>query len=172
MPRISQKQAVLNGRGAVVQYASGSSAGGCFYRELVPGTKSYKTKRIEGAQTLEEAVAAATDVAFQLNSTSARSEAVLGAVIRQRSGEDKHYVTSSVRKPRSLTMESALGGFEKEELLRVKAGHITEETHRNKIRTLRKHLIPFLESKYVVQTNQIDQTVFRTTHCGEQMRLL
>ena len=58
-------------------------------------------------------------------------------------------------------MESALGGFEKEELLRVKAGHITEETHRNKIRTLRKHLIPFLESKYVVQTNQIRPDSFQ-----------
>ena len=58
-------------------------------------------------------------------------------------------------------MESALGGFEKEELLRVKAGHITQETHRNKIRTLRKHLIPFLESKYVVQTNQIRPDSFQ-----------
>ena len=161
MPRISQKQAVLNGRGAVVQYASGSSAGGWFYRELVPGTKSYRTRRIEGAQTLEEAVSAATDVAFQLNSASAGSEAVLGGVLKRRTGADKQYVTSLVRTPRSLTMESALGGFEKEELLRVKAGHITEETHRNKIRTLRKHLIPFLESKYVVQTNQIRPDSFQ-----------
>ena len=128
MPRISQKQAVLNGRGAVVQYASGSSAGGWFYRELVPGTKSYRTRRIEGAQTLEEALSAATDVAFQLNSASASSKAVLGGVLRQRTGAGKQYVTYSVRTPRSLTMESALGGFEKEELLRVKAGHITEET--------------------------------------------
>ena len=95
MPRISQKQAVLNGRGAVVQYATGSSAGGWFYRELVPGTKSYRTKRIEGAQTLEEAVSAATDVAFQLNSASAGSEAVLGGVLRRRTGADKQNVTSS-----------------------------------------------------------------------------
>ena len=100
-------------------------------------------------------------MAFQLNSASASSEAVLGGVLRQRTGANKQYVTSSVRTPRSLTMESALGGFEKEELLRVKAGHITQETHRNKIRTLRKHLIPFLESKYVVQTNQIRPDSFQ-----------
>ena len=72
------KQAVLIGQGAVVLYGSGSSAGGWFYRELVSGSKSYRTRRIGGAQTLEEAVLAATDVAFQLNSASAGSEAVLG----------------------------------------------------------------------------------------------
>ena len=156
MPRISQKQVVLSGRGAVVQYASGSSAGGWFYRELVPGTKTYRTKRIKGVQTLEEAVLAATEVAFQLQAASAGSEAVLGGVLRSQPGTTKQYVATSIRKPRSVTIKSALGGFEKEELLRVKAGHITDETHRNKIRTLRKHLIPFLESKYVVQ-NQSDQ---------------
>ena len=161
MPRISHKQVVLSGRGAVVQYASGSSAGGWFYRELIPGTKSYRTKRITGVQTLEEAVLAATDVAFQMQAASAGSEADLGGVLRPQPGTAKQYVASTIHKPRSLTMESALGGFEKEELLRVEAGHITEETHRNKIRTLRKHLIPFLESKYVVQTNQIRPDSFQ-----------
>ena len=121
-----------------MQYASGSSAGGWFYRELVPGTKSYRTKRIKGVQTLEEAVLAATDVAFQMQAASAGSEAVLGGVLRPQPGTAKQYVASTIRKPRSLTMESALVGFEKDELLRVKAGHITEETHRNKIRTLRE----------------------------------
>ena len=62
----------------VVQYASASSAGGWFYRELIPGTKSYRTKRIKDVQALEEAVLAATDVAFQMQAASAGSEAVLG----------------------------------------------------------------------------------------------
>ena len=110
-------------------------------------------------------------MAFQLNSASAGSEAVLGSVLRRRTGAGKQYVTSSVRKSRSLAIESALGGFEKEELLRVKAGRIAQETHRNKIRMLRKHLIPFLESKYVYQTNQLrpdsykDYALWRANAC-------
>ena len=172
MPRISQKQAVLNGRGAVVQFASGSSAGGWFYRELVPGTKSYRTRRIEGAQTLEEAVSAATDVAFQLNSASAGSEAVLGGVLRQRTGADKQYVTSSVRTPRSLTMESALGGFEKRGFSGLK--QVTSRRRPTGTRSERSRSTSSLSWSPSASFKQIksDLTAFRTTRCGERMRLL
>jgi len=67
MPKIADKRKVLGGRGSVVLYASGTSAGKYFYRELIKGTQTYKTRRIEGVSNMDEAEAAATEVAFELN---------------------------------------------------------------------------------------------------------
>ena len=67
MPKIADKRKVLGGRGSVVLYASGTSAGKYFYRELIKGTQTYKTRRIEGVSNMDEAAAAATEVAFELN---------------------------------------------------------------------------------------------------------
>ena len=67
MPKILEKEEVLNGRGHVVLYGSGTSAGGYFYRELVKGQRSYRQRRIPGVSSMQEAVQAAVDVAFQLN---------------------------------------------------------------------------------------------------------
>ena len=67
MPKIADKRKVLGGRGSVVLYASGTSAGQYFYRELIKGTKNYMTRRIEGVSNMDEAEAAATEVAFELN---------------------------------------------------------------------------------------------------------
>ena len=50
MPKIADKRKVLGGRGSVVLYASGTSAGQYFYRELIKGTKNYMTRRIEGCR--------------------------------------------------------------------------------------------------------------------------
>ena len=67
MPKIADKRKVLGGRGSIVLYASGTSAGQFFYRELIKGTKSYMTRRIEGVSNMDEAEAAANEVAFELN---------------------------------------------------------------------------------------------------------
>ena len=65
MPKVLQKQKVSK-KGTVVQYGSGSSAGEYFYRELIPGTKNYRTRKIEGATCLEDAVEAAFEIATEL----------------------------------------------------------------------------------------------------------
>ena len=66
MPTIVEKQEVLNGRGQVIRYGSGTSAGSYFYKEKIPGERRYKTRRIQGATTIEEAVQAAVEIAFKL----------------------------------------------------------------------------------------------------------
>ena len=38
----AEKQKVLKGRGVVLRYANGHSAGKYFYRELIKGTKRYR----------------------------------------------------------------------------------------------------------------------------------
>ena len=66
MPTIVEKQEVLNGLGQVIRYGSGTSAGSYFYKEKIPGERRYKTRRIPGATTIEEAVQAAVKIAFKL----------------------------------------------------------------------------------------------------------
>ena len=66
MPIMRDKAKVLNGRGTVFSYSTGSQAGKYFYRELKEGTKLYWTKLIEDAITLEEAKEKALDVAMEM----------------------------------------------------------------------------------------------------------
>ena len=54
MPRILEKQSVLNGRGTVFTYED-RNIGTYFYRERVEGTKKYRTKTIPKATTLQQA---------------------------------------------------------------------------------------------------------------------
>ena len=67
MPQIVDSHEVLNGRGRVVHYGTGTCAGKWFYRELIQGTKNYRARVIKGAVTAEEAKEMATEVAFKLN---------------------------------------------------------------------------------------------------------
>ncbi len=61
MPRILEKQPVLNGRGTVFTYED-RNIGTYFYRGRVEGTKKYRTKTIPKATTLQQAVYSATDI--------------------------------------------------------------------------------------------------------------
>ena len=66
MPQIAQQESVLSGRGKVIQYANGNSAGKFFYKEYIKGERKYKSKEIVGASTLEEAKELAPQVAIEL----------------------------------------------------------------------------------------------------------
>ena len=56
MPKIAEKQTVLNGRGSVVRFASGTSVGNYVYREWDNSSRNYRTKHILEAKTMEEAM--------------------------------------------------------------------------------------------------------------------
>ena len=58
MPRIHSKTKVLSGRAEVIAYERDPST--FYYRELVPGTKSYRSKKLE-ASTVEAAQLEAVD---------------------------------------------------------------------------------------------------------------
>ena len=51
----------------MVRYGSGTSAGKYFYKEKVLGERRYKTRCIPEVTTIEEAVAAAVEIAFVLH---------------------------------------------------------------------------------------------------------
>ena len=67
MPKITDKRKVLGGRGSVALYGSGTSAGEYLYRELIKGTKTYKTRRIDGVSDMDEEEAKCLEIAFELN---------------------------------------------------------------------------------------------------------
>ena len=66
MPKIAEKQTVLNGRGSVVRFASGTSVGNYVYREWDNSIRNYRTKHILEAKSLEEAIAMAPQIAIEL----------------------------------------------------------------------------------------------------------
>ena len=66
MPQIAQQEPVLSGRGKVLQYANGNSAGKFFYKEYIKGERRYKSKEIVGALTIEQAKELAPQVAIEL----------------------------------------------------------------------------------------------------------
>lgn len=66
MPKLHQRQPVLNNRGVVISYERNPET--FFYRELIHGTKSYRTRRIEDAKTLDDAVLKAIDLFTEFRS--------------------------------------------------------------------------------------------------------
>ena len=164
MPKILEKQEVLNGRGHVVLYGSGTSAGSYFYRELVKGKRSYRQRRIPGVSCMEEAVGAAVEVAFQMQSDQPHPVVAQLLKTEPNGGEPGKSYKSQVltRQPRKQHIEDAITAFLKEEQQKVDAGLLTQKTQTQKKITLTKHLLPYLqENQKIIYTNQIRESTFR-----------
>ena len=52
IPKIHQKETVLEGKGVILSYSKSPNV--YYYRELIPGTKTYRTKKIEGVDNIED----------------------------------------------------------------------------------------------------------------------
>ena len=164
MPKIVEKQEVLNGRGTVVLYGSGTSAGSFFYRELIKGERAYRQRKIDGARTMEEAVAAALEVAFQLQREEA-DPAIKEIFTKssQRNTEPKrtHQTLTIGRRPRQQRIEDSIASFLKEEQKRVDVGLLKAKTKQQKAITLTRHLLPYLQEKGIYYTTQIKEITFK-----------
>ncbi len=159
MPRIVDKRKVSK-RGAVVLYGSGSSAGQFFYRELIPGTKNYRTRRIEGVSSMDEAVDQAFEVATELRSEPDLSLITTGAKSQSQSQRSYQSIEVVSRKPRSQPIELAVKRWLSTEIDKVDAGLLNSKTIEAKERTFRLHVIPYLDSKEITMTAQIDGLTF------------
>ena len=164
MPRIVDKREVLNGRGFVVLYGSGTSAESFFYRELVKGSRSYRQRKIPNATSMEDAVQAAVEVAFAIQAeeqdTPDLARELLGST--RSTGRSKSYADHVVqRQPRRQLIENAVRSFLDQEQRRSAAGLITAKTKQQKAITLTQHLMPYLASQGVLYTNQIHAGTFR-----------
>ena len=164
MPKIADKRKVLGGRGSVVLYASGTSAGKYFYRELIKGTQTYKTRRIEGVSNMDEAEAAATEVAFELNKEPPDLSLVFGKRGSERASETPRgaYVAAKVtsRKPRSMPITKAIQNWLALEYEKADAELLSRVRVDAKEIVCRRHLIPYLEERGITMTSQIDASTF------------
>ena len=162
MPKIADKRKVLGGRGSVVLYASGTSAGQFFYRELIKGTKKYKTRRIDGVSSMDEAEAAATEVAFELNREPEISILFDKSDGNSQSRRKRDYVTGKVvdRRPRKQRIEDAMDAWLAKEQERVDAGLISQGYLNARRNGLKNHVLSYLDHKLIFFTNEIDLNSF------------
>lgn len=162
MPKIADKRKVLGGRGSVVLYASGTSAGQFFYRELIKGTKNYKTRRIDGVSSMDEAEAAATEVAFELNREPEISILFDKSDSNSQSRRKRNYVTGKVvdRRPRKQRIEDAMDAWLSKEQERVDAGLISQGYLNARRNGLKNHVLSYLDHKLIFFTNEIDLNSF------------
>jgi len=164
MPRIVDKREVLNGRGFVVLYGSGTSAGSFFYRELVKGSRSYRQRKIPNVTSMEDAVQAAVEVAFAIQAEEQETPELVSELVsgsrsaRRKRSYEQHTVT---HQPRRQLIENAVRSFLEQEQRRSAAGLITTKTKQQKGITLTQHLMPYLASQGVLYTNQIQAGTFR-----------
>ena len=157
MPKIVEKRTILNGRGSVVLYGSGSSAGSFFYRELIEGTKSYKTRKIMNVNNMEEAVLSAIEIAFKIN-----SEPEISISLPTGDAKQKYVQLNKVdRRPRKQLIKEAIDKHIANEQRRVDAGLITQGYLNARTNGLRNHLLNYLETKLTFYTNEIKVGLFQ-----------
>ena len=139
MPAIAEKVPALNG--VVFRYAS--ERDGWYYRELIPGTKRYRMKRIEGANTLSEALRDAYKAFMDLTGKEISpdkykpSERRTGSSIEE---EVEKYLANCEQRVAS-NLKSA-GGYQR------------------LIFVLRKHLLGYLKTQGITKPSQITETTF------------
>ena len=168
MPKIAEKVSILNGRGSVISYSNGSSAGSYFYRELIKGTSRYIHKKIDDAETIDEAVGKAIDIAFKLQQEQDELKGFSSLLTSENpdatSSSGKPYLRSTLannnRKAPKKLVELAIEDWIAREQRRVDAGLLEPETLGAKANVLKKHLLPYLGMRGVSYTNQINLNTF------------
>lgn len=146
MPTIAVKASVLGGRAEVVAYTRDSSK--FFLRVRVPEKAGYKSRRIDGVETLDAAVDAALDTYVQLGSADQPSKP-------RRGTKQGTKIVSSRR-----GVFTWLDQFLDDQREQCEAGIIKGVTLKNKEEIVRKHLKPYLQSQGVARANQIKVGIF------------
>ena len=124
-------------------YASGSSAGEFFYRELIKGTKRYKTRKIADVTNLDEAAAAAVEIAFEMNNEPDTSVIFSNKSESKDQVSRRDYYTGRVvnRRPRRKTIEESMDAWLLVEQERVDAGLISQGYLNARRNGLKNHVL-------------------------------
>jgi integrase len=146
VPSIAARASVLEGRAEVVAYTRDSSK--YFLRVRVPDKAGYKSRRIDGVDTLEAAVDAALDTYVLLGSSEQPSKP-------RRGTKEGTKIVSNKR-----GVFAWLDQFLDSEHEKSEAGIIKGVTLKNKIEIVRKHLKPYLQSEGITRPNQIKVGTF------------
>jgi integrase len=144
MPTIKEKWKHL--QGDVLTYVD-ENRPGFYYRELVPGTKRYRVRRIEGANCLSDALRDAYKALLDLSGTIPQPV--------------KPNALRGVSKRRATVLD-AVEEWLKYSEQRVAAGLKDEAAHIRRCVTLRTHLPAYLKEIGVTYVDQITETTFES----------
>ena len=169
MPAIAEKREVLNGRGIVLRWANGNSAGKFFYREKVKGRKAYRFKELVDATSLSEAAEMAADAAISLRESTPQSNQPiekidpLNLIAREEKLQrDRERLLRAERRgdSKSILITNAIDDFLKQQKKRVNAGVFAESSYEHKFHCLAKVRAYLIEEKGLTKTSQINETTF------------
>ena len=172
MPQMAEKAKVLNGRGTVFCYSTGTQAGKYFYRELKEGTKLYRTKLIEGATNLQQATEMAMEVALEMRESEPHHRSSDFTLTQKDDGlslleREEKLVRKKERLARAekqkenpkMTIQKALEEWLEGIKKRVDAGALEQSTYEFKGFSMR-HVMEYLKEKKVTLTSQINESTF------------
>ena len=147
MPKLHTKTKVLGGRAQVISYERDPSV--FFYRELITGTKTYRSKRLE-ATTLEAATLEAVDAyaSLRLPTETAPTPSTTG-------------LTSNGGGKGSKLLKKAIQDYLKELMGKVTAGVIKQRTYDIAEDVIYKPLLRFFEEKGLKLTGDITYDTFK-----------
>ncbi|WP_196757654.1 hypothetical protein [Prochlorococcus marinus] len=139
------KEKVLDGRGEVVSYKHQPDI--FVYREWVKERRAYRSKRLEGAATINDAKALAIEVAFQFAGKETAA-----------SKKEQEMLDKKIR---TQLVEKAINEYLKYEHKKLDAEIIKKTTYDRKHLTLIKHLLPYLKEEGISKTRQINEMTFQ-----------
>ena len=143
MPKLHSKHAVLDGRAELITYERDPSS--FYYRELVSGTKTYKTKKLK-ANTLESAQLEAVDAYTSLRLAAPPDPVPSRTIAASQSTRGVKRVIQDY-----LMQLSA----------QVRAKQISEGTYDVAERVVYKLLLPFFEVKGIAKTSDLKVDTFK-----------
>ncbi len=168
MPQIAQQEPVLSGRGKVVQYANGNSAGKFFYKEYIKGERRYKSKEIVGASTIEQAKELAPQVAIELAQDAVNKPSLttsidpLDLIAREEKlqrAKEKLFKAKKKEENPKINIEKAFKTWFDQEQKRVDAGALAQSSFDHKFNCCR-HIRFYLKNKKITITSQINESTF------------
>ena len=145
MPKIHSKTKVLSGRAEVIAYERDLST--FYYRELVTGTKNYRTRKLE-ATTVEAATLEAVDAYSALRVAPAEQSTTSP--------------TTSASTTSSRGVKKVIQDYLKHLSSQVKARQIREGTYDVAEDVIYKLLLPFFKSKGIVKTSDLKVDTFQS----------
>ena len=144
VPRIHSKTKVLSGRAEVISYERDPTT--FYYRELVPGTKNYRSKKLK-ASTIESA---------QLEAVDAYSALRLAPVEAAPAAEIKPAATTSARAVRNVIQD-----YLKHLSSQVSAKQISNGTYDIAENVIYKLVLPFFNEQNIIKTSDIGIETFQ-----------
>ena len=180
MPAILSKTDVLDGRGQVFNYKRDPSS--WYYREVISGKQTYRTKKIIGASTEAEAVDRALDVFTELRDTPPpppkRIEGMTEMLPMHRSGDlatvevdsggaytiaevNRNTAAFRTRRKKGINVNRAIDEYLTQQSERVEALIIKEGTFKEICQTLSVHLKNYFKEESVVKTGDIKPDTFK-----------